>query len=134
MKTDTSIRFRSQTLIGRKVVNERSEDLGKVEEFVLDGERGCIEYVVLSFGGVLGVGEKYFAVPWHALRVDQAHNDFILDVDRSVFEEHQGFDSDSWPTEPDMQIFPEGSRVDSYREDRMYPPSTTSEDEERRQE
>jgi sporulation protein YlmC with PRC-barrel domain len=40
----------ASTLKGDKVTNANGEDLGKVEEIMLDLERGQVAYVVLSFG------------------------------------------------------------------------------------
>ena len=53
----------ASTLNGDKVVNSYGEDLGKIEDFMLDLENGRIRYAVLSFGGFLGVGDKLFAIP-----------------------------------------------------------------------
>ena len=55
-----------KTVIGSKVVNAQNEDLGKIEDLVVDAGAGRIAYAVLSFGGFLGMGDKYFAIPWNA--------------------------------------------------------------------
>ncbi len=60
----------ASTLTGDRVRNAAGEDLGKVEEIMLDVPGGRIAYAVLSFGGMLGIGDKLFAVPWSALRLD----------------------------------------------------------------
>jgi sporulation protein YlmC with PRC-barrel domain len=46
------------TIKGSKVVNVKEEHLGNIEEIMIDQERGRIAYAVLSFGGLLGVGNK----------------------------------------------------------------------------
>lgn len=124
METDTRTLFRSQTLVGRKVINERGQDLGEIEELVIDPDRGCIEYAVLSFGGLFGAGEKFFALPWEALRIDTAHNDFVMDVDREVLEKGQGFDPDTWPSQPDRHTFPSDASAHETPRERAYPAST----------
>jgi sporulation protein YlmC with PRC-barrel domain len=96
---------RSQTLVGRGVVNMQGEDLGRIEEFVIDPDRGHIEYAVLSFGELFGPGEKFFAVPWEALQIDDDRGYFIMDVERETLEEGQGFDPETWPPSPDRRIF-----------------------------
>jgi sporulation protein YlmC with PRC-barrel domain len=97
--------IRSQTLVGRGVVNVKGEDLGRIEEFVIDPDRGHIEYAVLSFGELFGLGEKFFAVPWEALRIDDDRGHFIMDVEKETLEEGQGFDPETWPPAPDRRIF-----------------------------
>ena len=48
----------TDNIVGTKVVNRQNEDLGRVEEVVIDVINGRIAFLVLSFGGFLGVGEK----------------------------------------------------------------------------
>jgi sporulation protein YlmC with PRC-barrel domain len=88
----------TSTLIGDKVVNRQGENLGKVEEFMVDMNTGCIRYGVLSFGGFLGVGDKLFAIPFEALELDTANECFILDVSKERLEKAPGFDKNNWPS------------------------------------
>jgi sporulation protein YlmC with PRC-barrel domain len=85
------------TLAGDRVRNAAGEDLGKVEEIMIDLASGRVAYVVLSFGGFLGIGDKLFAVPWQALRIDEGEHQFVLDVDRKTLESAPGFNKDDWP-------------------------------------
>ena len=87
----------ASTLIGNDVRNRQGEDLGKVEDFMLDLKTGRIAYAVLSFGGFLGVGNKLFAVPWSAFTLDSPRHAFILDVSQERLKEAPGFDKDHWP-------------------------------------
>ena len=87
----------ADTLSGDAVVNRAGENLGKIEDFMLDVESGRIRYAVLSFGGVLGIGNKLFAVPPEALAVDTDKKCLVLDVDRTKLENAPGFDKDNWP-------------------------------------
>ena len=68
----TDIASAKKTVIGSEVVNKLNEDLGKIEDLVLDTGAGRIAYAVLSFGGFLGMGDKYFAIPWNAFRFNLA--------------------------------------------------------------
>lgn len=88
---------RASKLIGTDVRNRQGEDLGDIKELVLDPSTGTISYAVVSFGGLLGVGDKLFAIPWRALKLDPARNEFILDVDRERLRAAPGFDPDRWP-------------------------------------
>jgi sporulation protein YlmC with PRC-barrel domain len=96
----------ASTLNGDKVVNSYGEDLGKIEDFMLDLENGRIRYAVLSFGGFLGVGDKLFAIPPERLRIDTEKHQVILDMDRARLENAPGFDKDHWPdtSESDWQV------------------------------
>lgn len=85
------------TLSNDRVRNSQGEDLGRVEEIMIDIPTGKVGYVVISFGGFLGMGDKLFAVPWGSLRLDEDQHQFVLDVERSVLENAPGFDKDQWP-------------------------------------
>ena len=91
----------SSTLEGDKVVNPKGEALGKIEEIMIDVERGTVAYAVMSCGGMLGLGEKLFAIPWEAFTLDARNHAFILDADRSRFENAPGFDKSHWPSMAD---------------------------------
>lgn len=93
----------ASTLIGDKVINSQGEDLGKIEEIMLDLENGCVSYAVLSFGGILGIGDKLFAVPWNAMKLNTDKKAFILDVDKERLRNAPGFNKDNWPERPDTQ-------------------------------
>jgi len=73
------------------------EELGKINEIMIDIPSGRVAYAVLSFGGFLGVGDKLFAVPWSVLTLDEDKKCFILDVDKHTLETAPGFDKDKWP-------------------------------------
>lgn len=80
-----------------KVKNMANEDLGKIDDFMVHLDSGKIAYAVLSFGGILGIGNKLFAVPWPALSLDSDRRELILDVAKERLENAPGFDKDSWP-------------------------------------
>ena len=61
----------------------RGENLGKIEELMLDLETGRVAYAVLSFGGFLGMGEKLFAVPFEALKLDASREHFTTSTKTS---------------------------------------------------
>ena len=85
------------TIIGDNVYNLEDESLGEIKDIMLDIRNGRIEYVVIEFGGFLGIGEKFFAVPFGALTIDTPRHAFILDQRREVLENAPGFDKDHWP-------------------------------------
>jgi sporulation protein YlmC with PRC-barrel domain len=87
----------ASTLKGDRVVNVRGEDLGKIEELMIDLEPGRIAYAVLSFGGILGLGDKLFAIPWQTLTIDTAEKRFVLNVDKELLKRAPGFDKSHWP-------------------------------------
>jgi sporulation protein YlmC with PRC-barrel domain len=92
---------RAHSIAGMTVKNPAGQDLGKVEDIVIDMGTGKVRYAAISFGGFLGVGDKLFAVPFHALKVKHNAGDktthFVLNVDKKTLEKAPGFDSKNWP-------------------------------------
>ncbi|MEZ5361933.1 MAG: PRC-barrel domain-containing protein [Bryobacterales bacterium] len=89
------------TINGDKVVNPKGEDLGKIEDLMVDLGSGRVSYAVLSFGGFLGIGDKLFALPWPSLQLDSDNQRFILDISKERLEKAPGFDKDHWPNMAD---------------------------------
>jgi sporulation protein YlmC with PRC-barrel domain len=87
---------------GDRVRNPAGEDLGKIRDIVIDAATGQVAYAVLAFGGVLGMGEKLFAVPWRSLTLNTRDHEFILNVDRGRLEGATGFDPEHWPETADL--------------------------------
>ena len=90
----------ADALEGDRVVNPAGEELGTIEEIMIDVQRGSVAYAVVSCGTV-GLADKLFAIPWHALTRDAARRCFVLDADRGRFEKAPGFDRDHWPSMAD---------------------------------
>ncbi|MCH7372956.1 PRC-barrel domain-containing protein [Aeromonas sp. MR16] len=86
----------ASTLSGDDVYDPRGEKLGSIKELMLDIENGKVCYAVLSFGGFLSLGEKLFAVPWSALKVDTENKRFIMDTTEERMKNAPGFDRDNW--------------------------------------
>ena len=85
------------TMIGDTVKNLKGDEIGKIEEIMIDIDSGLVAYAVLSFGGFMGFGDKLFAIPWGMLEIDTENKNFILDIDADRLEDAPGFDKDNWP-------------------------------------
>jgi uncharacterized protein YegP (UPF0339 family)/sporulation protein YlmC with PRC-barrel domain len=86
----------SHRLAQYDVVNNQGDDMGQVQTFVVDMRAGLIAFALVSFGGVLGFTDKWFALPWAALEWDQQNLKFILDMSEDVLKEAPGMDKDRW--------------------------------------
>ncbi len=111
MKDHSSNVVKSREVLDVSVINSEKEDLGKIEEFVLNKESGQVQYVVLSFGGFLGMGDKYFAFPWKSISYCQDEESFILNVSKDKLKNAEGFDKDNWPNLND-ELW--GKRINDY--------------------
>ena len=98
-------RLTATSIVGDKVENASGEDLGKIDNLMVNLGSGDIEYVVLEFGSFMGVGGKLFAVPFRELRLDAQRKTFILDRDKEYLKQSPGFDKDHWPDTNDHSYF-----------------------------
>lgn len=93
---------KTDQVIGVNVINNKHENLGKIEELVLDKYTGETAYAVLSFGGLLGVGDKYFAIPWKALSYEPNESSFVINQTKEHLSKAPGFDKKHWPNMADQ--------------------------------
>lgn len=90
-------------LMGKKVFNRQNEELGKLEEITVDPDSGRILYGVLSFGGFLGMGDKFFAIPWGALELTPDYDHLVFDISKEHLKTAEGFDKKNWPNMADQR-------------------------------
>jgi uncharacterized protein YegP (UPF0339 family)/sporulation protein YlmC with PRC-barrel domain len=83
------------------VVNKKGDDMGQVQTFVVDMQEGLIAFALVSFGGFLGITDKWFAIPWAALKWHPETMKFVLDMPEKVLKEAPGMDKDKWLEEID---------------------------------
>lgn len=91
----------ADTLRGDSVFNTQGEKLGEIHDIMLDVPNGRIAYAVLAFGGVMGIGDKLFAIPWNALTLDADRRCFVLDIEKERLRNAPGFDKRHWPSMAD---------------------------------
>jgi sporulation protein YlmC with PRC-barrel domain len=110
-----SARCRASQLIGLAITNSKNENLGEIQDIVLDSANTRIAYAVVGFGGFLGMGEKYFAMPWRVLEISQRSSEdtprATLGLDRETLKAAPGFDRANWP---DMANPSWAGQVDDY--------------------
>lgn len=92
------------TLCGDAVRNAEGEHLGTIEEIMLDLHTGRVAYAVLACGGFLGMGDRLFAIPWAAMKLDTGTHEFILNVTKETLQRAEGFDKDDWPDFADLSV------------------------------
>ena len=90
---------RASKLIGMNVRNTEGEKLGSVEDLVINVETGKVAYVAMGYGGVLGFGEKLFAIPFAEFKLDHGNNEtfLVLHMTKEKFNAAPGFNKTQWP-------------------------------------
>ncbi len=107
--------IRVSQLMGYDIQNAQGESVGEIKDIVIDSRTGNVRYAAVTYGGFLGVGNKMFAVPFEAFKVqvdpDEVGDDdidsddyvLVLNVTQQQLEGEQGFDEDNWPNMADKQ-------------------------------
>ena len=101
---------------GTDVYNLAGDNLGSVEDIMIDKVSGRAIYAVMSFGGFLGIGEKYHPLPWSALKYDTVKSGYVVNLDKAILEAAPSYNSvEEFTRTPDY-----GRSVDSYYKGHTY--------------
>ena len=76
----------SNKIEGTTVYNEDGDKLGTIHNFMVDKLSGQVEYAVLTFGGLFGLGADYYPLPWDSLTYDTDQDGYIVDIDKEMLE------------------------------------------------
>lgn len=95
---------------GTSVYNTANESIGTVQDVILDKMSDKIMFAVLSFGGFLGIGEKYHAIPWSMLDYDKEKGGYIVAMGKDALKAAPVYDMSDL-LKDDGAI---GRHVDSY--------------------
>ena len=79
---------------GTTVYNRQGESLGSIDEIMIDKLSGKVAYAVMSFGGFLGLGERYHPLPWGVLKYDTAMGGYVVDLDKETLQNAPSYAKD----------------------------------------
>jgi hypothetical protein len=76
----------SDKVEGTSVYNRKGEKLGSIYNFMVDKMSGKVEYAVLQFGGMLGLGSDYYPLPWDVLTYDEDQGGYVVELSKEKLE------------------------------------------------
>ena len=95
---------------GTNVYNLAGDKLGSVEDIMIDKISGRAIYAVMSFGGILGMGEKHHPLPWSTLKYDSQKSGYVVNLDKKKLE-----GAPNYARTPDFKWTSDyGRKVDTY--------------------
>lgn len=77
---------------GTSVYNNAGENIGEVKDIVLDKMSNSIIYAVVGFGGFLGIGERYHAMPWSSLDYSEKVGGYVVPMTRDILEKAPAYE------------------------------------------
>ena len=90
---ETSRLISADKVEGTAVYNPAGEKIGKIENIMIDKQSGKVAYAVMSFGGFLGIGDKYYPLPWSMLKYDTRLGGYVVNLDKKVLEGAPAYES-----------------------------------------
>ena len=111
------------------VWNQNGEQIGEVDDMVLDLDNTRVAYVIVSTGGFLDLGDREIVIPWDSLDLQTGAGDatggeqnaFILQADQEVFDNAPDFDLTTMLPEVGQPADDWDSEIRSYWESGVAP-------------
>ena len=88
----------SDRVEGTTVYNRDGERLGTISKFMVGKRNGRVEYAVMGFGGLFGMGERDYPLPWNVLTYDTDKGGYVVDLDKDKLEKAPSFERGQDPT------------------------------------
>jgi sporulation protein YlmC with PRC-barrel domain len=88
----------SNKVEGTAVFDADGEKLGSIYNFMVDKLSGQVEYAVLQFGGLFGLGSDYYPLPWDMLDYDTDQGGYVVDIDRDLLKDAPRYAEDAQPS------------------------------------
>jgi hypothetical protein len=114
---ETSALISSDKVEGTAVYDRAGEKLGSINSVMIDKISGKVAYAVMSFGGFLGMGDRYHPLPWHVLTYDTGQGGYVIDLDPSALEGAPTYETTDTPNWSDRRW---GQQVHDYYGTRPY--------------
>jgi len=77
---------------GTSVYNTTGDKIGTVEDIVLDKQSNQIMFAALGFGGILGMGEKYYPVPWSLLDYSEDKGGYVVPLNKDTLDKAPAYE------------------------------------------
>jgi|APFEC2959095171_1045051.scaffolds.fasta_scaffold00023_135 sporulation protein YlmC with PRC-barrel domain len=87
----------SNKVEGTSVFDAQGEKLGTIYNFMVNKDSGQVEYAVLQFGGLFGLGADYYPLPWEKLSYHVDEGGYVVDIDKEALEDAPRYGDDTEP-------------------------------------
>jgi PRC-barrel domain len=100
---ETSTMISSDKVEGTPVYNRGGEKLGSIHTIMIDKLSGKVAYAVMSFGGFLGIGDRYHPLPWNVLTYDTSQGGYVVSLDQNQLKGAPTYSSNETPNWSDQR-------------------------------
>lgn len=94
---ETASVISASKVTGTNVYNTDGDHLGAIQDVMIDKKSGKIAYAVMSFGGVLGIGQRYHPLPWATLKYDMRQGGYVVGINADQLKDAPAYGADEMP-------------------------------------
>jgi len=69
------------------VFNRTGETIGHIDDLSIERVSGRVVYAIMSFGGFLGIGERFHPIPWELLHYDIERGGYVVPLDKAAYDD-----------------------------------------------
>ena len=98
----------SDKVVGMYVYDRTGNHIGSIEKIILEKRGGRVAYAVLSFGGLLGIGDDHYPLPWDVLDYNPGLGGFQVSITKDQLEGAPRYPRDQdfdWSAERGRQVY-----------------------------
>lgn len=92
----------SSRVEGTAVYRPDGEKIGRVHHFMVGKRSGRVEYVVMNFGGFLGMGSEHRPLPWDALEYSTDLGGYVVSAEDDKLKNSPSYGDDGEPAWDDV--------------------------------
>ncbi|ABE64523.1 PRC-barrel [Nitrobacter hamburgensis X14] len=92
---DTGNLIASNKVDGTAVYGANDEKIGSIAFVMIEKISGKVSYAVLGFGGILGIGDDHYPLPWSSLKYDTALGGYRIGVTADQLERAPKYATDT---------------------------------------
>ena len=87
----------SERVEGTSVYNTAGDELGSIDDLMIDKVSGQVRYAVMEFGGFLGMGTDRYPIPWSMLKYDVSKDGYVIPLDKARLQGAPRYQDDEVP-------------------------------------
>lgn len=99
-------RMTADGIIGKDIVNSAGEKLGTVEDIILTDD-GKADVVIISHGGLLGIGDKEAAFDYSLVMRREQNGDVVIPLSEESIKQAKAFSYDRKDQDENTRVIPE---------------------------
>jgi sporulation protein YlmC with PRC-barrel domain len=86
----------SESVEGTIVYDPNGTKIGEIGHLMIEKKSGSVRYVVMSFGGFVGLGHSHYPLPWNAIKYDSGREGYVTNVTENQLRDAPEFSDESW--------------------------------------